>query len=58
MIKFLSTKGGRNLPGSDQAMLLRFTGYHPQNAPFETLNLYFHVQKRQYKSGRFPVACR
>jgi len=51
-------RGMHNLAGSDQAMLLRFMGYHPQNASFEALNGHFHGQKRQYKSGRFPAACR
>jgi hypothetical protein len=33
------------LMGSDQAMLLRFTENHFQNASFEALNCHFHGQK-------------
>jgi hypothetical protein len=35
----------RPLAGSDQAMLLRFMGYHSQNASFEALNCHFHLPK-------------
>ena len=43
-----------DLMGSDQAMLLRFIGYHLQNARSEVFDCHFHTPRQllMYLSGR------
>jgi len=41
---------------SDQAILLNFMEYHPQNACFEALNCHFHGQKWQCKKREISLS--